>query len=216
MHADTQRGRERGTASCLPARERPMGTEADTNLLRNPLPKEWHPASLRPSPNTSSPPPGDPHSSLASRSPWARVSVAPRQRVAVGTGGTAPPQRVLAATRGCCSPTQGSAAQPVGAQRGRGSAERSPQSCCSAPHPFSPHGHRDIPPTHTSGSLFPAWSWGWHLRGTHVPNRGHLAAQLQSRVGKTQWIKFSFCQLHPRVCQRGAGKDGYLFQGTNL
>lgn len=192
-----------------------MGTEADTNLLRNPLPKEWHPASLHPSiPKYLKPTPG-----ASPQLPGQPVSVGEGLRGTPAEGGCGdggsgpPPQRVLAATRGCCSPTQGR-----GAQRSPWERRAEPPIVLLCSTPLLPTWGQGHSPTHTptSGSLFPAWSWGWHLRGTHVPNRGHLAAQLQSQVGKTQRIKFSFCQLHPRVCQRGAGKDGYLFQGTNL
>lgn len=145
-----------------------MGTEADTNLLRNPLPKEWHPASLHPSiPKYLKPTPG-----ASPQLPGQPVSVGEGLRGTpaeggCGDGGSGPPPR-----SGCSQPHEGAAAPRRGGERNaaRGSAERSPPSCCSAPHPFSPHGARDIPPhTHTHLRLpLPCLELGlapaWHPR----------------------------------------------------
>lgn len=141
-----------------------MGTEADTNLLRNPLPKEWHPASLHPSiPKYLKPTPG-----ASPQLPGQPVSVGEGLRGTPAEGGCGdggsgpPPQRVLAATRGCCSPTQGRGAQRSPWERG---AEPPIVLLCSTPllptwgqgHSPHTHTHLRLPLPCLELGLAPAW-----------------------------------------------------------
>lgn len=144
-----------------------MGTEADTNLLRNPLPKEWHPASLHPSiPKYLKPTPG-----ASPQLPGQPVSVGEGLRGTpaeggCGDGGSGPPPaagarshtRVLQPHAG-----EGSATQPVGARSG------APHRAALL-HTPSPHmGPGTFPHTHTHLRLpLPCLELGlapaWHPR----------------------------------------------------
>lgn len=138
-----------------------MGTGADMNLLLNPLPKERHPASSLPSPQTpQDPPPGPAHSSSASQHPgWGL-----RGPTAEGPGCRPPPAAGARSHTRVLQPRAGerSAARPAGTRRRRGCGAETPTSCCFAPHP-SPHGGQGPPPPVrlplpcVEPGLVPAW-----------------------------------------------------------